>query len=132
MLPYSFLSLSGSGIGVVTLVISLFALLYFERYRGIATGLKYLGSTVAAIAYPQAAVYLEGKYGYRGALLLFGGISLHAIAICILLKSPPWSNRAPLSYQNQCNGSSISDSTPKRETTPSHKTDTIKQGMVSD
>lgn len=78
---------------MVAVMASLLSLLYFQRYRGIATGIKFLGFTLAALAFPQLAIYLEGLYGYRATLLIFGGISLHVSAACLLLKEPSWSRK---------------------------------------
>lgn len=101
-------------------MITLLVLLYFERYRGIATGVLFLGATLAALAFPQAAVYLEEKYGYRGTLLIFGGIALHVTAICLLLK-------ALSSTRHQSNESGTNDSPDTRELRITHKTKTLSR-----
>lgn len=67
-------------------MMSLLALMYFKTYRGIATGLRYIGGSLSGIAFPQAALYLQKEYGYRGSLLIFGAISLHIVLVCYLLK----------------------------------------------
>lgn len=86
----NFLFISGIGNGVVTLMVSLLALMYFERYRGIATGLKYLGGMLCSLVSPQILLYLEEIYGYRGAILIIGALYLNIAVTGLLLKEPTW------------------------------------------
>lgn len=45
---------------MVALMLSLLCLVYFQQYRGIAMGIKFFGLTVAALVFPQLAIYIEG------------------------------------------------------------------------
>lgn len=90
--PLSLSSFPGSGMGLVTSMVSLVIVMYFQRYRGIAMGINYVGVTLSALFTPQVVLYLKDMYGYRGVLLIFGALSMHVTAASILLKEPPWAS----------------------------------------
>ncbi|XP_046423431.1 monocarboxylate transporter 13-like [Neodiprion fabricii] len=60
---------------------------YFERLRGFANGLCISGSAIGTIVLPPFLQYLLDHFGYRGAVLLMGGITLNTW-ICALLYHP--------------------------------------------
>ncbi len=62
---------------------------YFEKRRGLATGLAVTGSGLGAIAFPPLMECLFELYSWRGALLITGGICLHIIVASALFRSPP-------------------------------------------
>lgn len=68
----------------------LLGLMYFEQYRGVATGIKLMGGQLGSLFFPQVALLLEDHYGYRGSLLILGGVTMHITAFSILLKEPSW------------------------------------------
>lgn len=72
------------------MMIALLALLYFERYRGLASGIKLMGEPLGSLLFPQVALLLDDGYGYKGSLLIFGAISMHVTAAFILLREPSW------------------------------------------
>ncbi|CAN7986217.1 unnamed protein product, partial [Ixodes pacificus] len=80
----------GAGHGLVSISLSFINVLYFDRYRGIASGLKYAGIYAASLMFPPALVHFEESYGFRGTLLLIGAITMHATAFSVPLKLPPW------------------------------------------
>lgn len=50
---------------------------YFVRLRGLANGVCISGSAFGSIILPPILRYLLEKYGYRGAILIMGGITLN-------------------------------------------------------
>lgn len=82
-------------------MIALLALLYFDEYRGLASGIKFMGGPLASLLFPQVALLLEASYGYKGSLLIFGGISMHITAASILLKEPSWASEPNSGTQSE-------------------------------
>ncbi|CAN7986219.1 unnamed protein product [Ixodes pacificus] len=80
----------GTGVGIVTLSLAYINILYFDQYRGIACGVKFAGVYLASLIFPPALVYFEEAYGFRGALLLSGAITMHVTAFCLPLNVPQW------------------------------------------
>lgn len=50
---------------------------YFLRLRGLANGICISGSAFGSIILPPILRYLLANYGYHGAVLIMGGITLH-------------------------------------------------------
>lgn len=50
---------------------------YFVRLRGLANGICISGSAFGSIILPPILRYLLAEYGYRGAILIMGGITLN-------------------------------------------------------
>ncbi|KAL8622238.1 hypothetical protein ACOMHN_043761 [Nucella lapillus] len=59
---------------------------YFRKRRFVAMAVIKAGASVASIAYPPLLALLLRHYGLRGALLLSGGLSLHALPAALLLR----------------------------------------------
>ncbi|XP_071571239.1 monocarboxylate transporter 12 [Temnothorax nylanderi] len=60
---------------------------YFERLRGVANGLCISGSAIGTIVLPPLLQYLLDCFGYRGAVLIMGAITLNTL-VCALLYHP--------------------------------------------
>ncbi|XP_043251990.1 monocarboxylate transporter 13-like isoform X1 [Colletes gigas] len=60
---------------------------YFERLRGFANGLCISGSAIGTIVLPPFLQYLLDCFGYRGAVLIMGGITLNTL-VCGMLYHP--------------------------------------------
>ncbi|CAK9805736.1 Monocarboxylate transporter 9 [Anthophora plagiata] len=60
---------------------------YFERLRGFANGLCISGSAIGTIILPPFLQYLLDCFGYRGAVLIMGAITLNTL-VCGLLYHP--------------------------------------------
>ncbi|KAK8775197.1 hypothetical protein V5799_031458 [Amblyomma americanum] len=85
----------GTGSGVVLVTHIVLIMQYFRKYRGIAAGLRLSSNPASAIVFPAVLSALRDAYGFRGASLVFGAITIHVTAFCIMLREPPWltSNR---------------------------------------
>ncbi|XP_077510686.1 uncharacterized protein LOC144121371 [Amblyomma americanum] len=81
----------GNGIGMPTNDVTIGK--YFRRYRGSASGIYYVGGTVAAFAFPPIMNLLLQEYGFMGTFLITGGLMLNAIAACPFYRAPPWENK---------------------------------------
>ncbi|CAN8015719.1 unnamed protein product, partial [Ixodes persulcatus] len=80
----------GIGVGVITVTYGILLTMYFDKYRGLTSGMKYAGASCAGLVFPKLLAYLQEKYGFRGTLLICGGIVMHVSAIGIFAKEPPW------------------------------------------
>ncbi|KAM7303104.1 monocarboxylate transporter 12 [Ixodes scapularis] len=80
----------GLGYGLNMLILGVLLALYFDRYRGITSGIMYAGLSCSGLAFPKFLAYLRQEYGFRGTLLIFGAIATHVTAFGLLLEEPPW------------------------------------------
>lgn len=83
----------GLGAGIVLMCNLVEIMQYFQKYRGIASGLKFAADPTSAIVFPALLSYLRATYGFRGALLIYAALSMHVTAFSIVLKEPPWLKR---------------------------------------
>ncbi|XP_031369479.1 monocarboxylate transporter 3-like isoform X2 [Apis dorsata] len=60
---------------------------YFEKLRGVANGLCISGSAIGTIVLPPFLQYLLDCFGYRGAVLVMGALTLNTL-VCGLLYHP--------------------------------------------
>ncbi|XP_066591120.1 monocarboxylate transporter 13 [Prorops nasuta] len=81
---------------------------YFLRLRGFANGLCISGSALGSIFLPPALRYLLGTFGYRGAVLIMGAVTLNVWACAFLyqpvekhMKSAPVSSESDENEENQ-------------------------------
>ncbi|CAN7941038.1 unnamed protein product, partial [Ixodes hexagonus] len=63
---------------------------HFDKYRALATGINYAGSPLGSFVFPKLLEYLVGVYGFRSAMLIFGGILLNSLAFSLFLRQPSW------------------------------------------
>ncbi|XP_077283467.1 solute carrier family 16 member hermes [Arctopsyche grandis] len=59
---------------------------YFVKRRGLANGLCMSGSALGSIILPPVLRYLLETYGYRGAVLIMGGVTLHVWVAAIFFQ----------------------------------------------
>ncbi|KAH7959708.1 hypothetical protein HPB49_013133 [Dermacentor silvarum] len=78
----------GTGSGMLITSLSLYTLVYFEKYRATATAFKYTGYSLSGIVGPSLMGYLADNFSCKASLLLAGAISAHAIPLLMLLKNP--------------------------------------------
>jgi len=83
--------LSGIGLALVYVSALFVVTIYFDRRRGLATGLAVTGSGVGALAFPPLIEWLTELYTWRGSMLIAGGIFLHIVAAGMLYRSLPLS-----------------------------------------
>jgi predicted MFS family arabinose efflux permease len=56
---------------------------YFLKYRGLANGICISGSAIGSIILPPVLRYLLETFGYRGAILIMGGVTLNTLVAAI-------------------------------------------------
>ncbi|GAB6018456.1 hypothetical protein CHUAL_000161 [Chamberlinius hualienensis] len=100
------------GLGQALLYVPLSSVLsgYFRDYYTIVSGIYSSCFAMAKMALTPLADYLNAEYGWRGCMLIFGGLSLNACAAAALFQPPKWhrklkpvqkSNMIQLSHQNE-------------------------------
>ncbi|XP_037512261.2 monocarboxylate transporter 9-like [Rhipicephalus sanguineus] len=65
-------------------------MMYFDKYRGVASGLKFAGYSMASLLFPRILTSLRDAYGFRGCLLVYAALTMNVTALTLLLKEPPW------------------------------------------
>ncbi|XP_037269778.2 monocarboxylate transporter 12 [Rhipicephalus microplus] len=83
----------GFGAGIVLMCNLVEIMQYFQKYRGIASGIKFAADPMSAIVFPALLSYLRATYGLRGALLIYAALSMHVMAFSIVLREPQWLKR---------------------------------------
>ncbi|XP_077533191.1 monocarboxylate transporter 12-like [Haemaphysalis longicornis] len=78
----------GVGYGAALTCFALYTMLYFDKYKATATGVKYAAMAASGLAGPVIMSLLVGRYGFPGALLLCGAITMQAAPLVMLLKQP--------------------------------------------
>ncbi|KAH6932087.1 hypothetical protein HPB50_002842 [Hyalomma asiaticum] len=81
-------ALFGIGCGTTFMTLHVLVNQHFKKYTGLALGIMYTGCTASAFVFPRLLLFLANTYGFRGSLLIFGGIVMHATALALLLKDP--------------------------------------------
>ncbi|XP_034952019.1 monocarboxylate transporter 1 [Chelonus insularis] len=77
LVTYSILTGVGTGLAVASAFVALNT--YFDKKKGQAVGFSSAGTTIAMMLVPQAAHLFLGLYGFKGTMLIFGGLSMHSI-----------------------------------------------------
>ncbi|XP_070389560.1 monocarboxylate transporter 2-like isoform X3 [Dermacentor albipictus] len=80
---------------------------HFVKHKGLATGVYFLGATVAAFVFPKLLEYLYDQYGLHGTLLIFGGVLMNGLAFSLFPRTPEWSagaERSASSAENDKHG----------------------------
>lgn len=78
----------GSGMGMFITSVLVFNLRLFDKYRGTAIGFTFIAWAAGGMFGPAAFSYLRATYGFKGALLLTGGMILHSVPVSLLLRNP--------------------------------------------
>lgn len=105
---------SGFGYGLCSITCVTQLALYFSTYAALANAIGLSGSTVFGVISPYLGQYLMDEYGWRGAVLVLGGISLNASAFGALLH-PIQVTREESAFELQ----PLRESRPKRNRTVS-------------
>ncbi|XP_038074709.1 monocarboxylate transporter 13-like [Patiria miniata] len=74
---------------------------YFKEKYPLAIGLSTMGVPLGIMAYGPVTQVLLDTYGWRGTMLLQGGISFHLVACALLVRRDPSSNSASDTDQYQ-------------------------------
>ncbi|XP_040079226.1 uncharacterized protein LOC120850680 [Ixodes scapularis] len=88
------------GKGATLIAVHTVLLAYFDKYRGVASGIRYAGATCSGLIFPKLVVFLEREYGFRGMLLIVGAILINATAFIFLFEEPPCFRQPQLNKDN--------------------------------
>ncbi|XP_017064692.1 monocarboxylate transporter 12 [Drosophila eugracilis] len=85
---------TGLGFGLIYLPAIVSVTQYFEARRSLATGIAVCGSGLGTFIFAPLTEYLIGSFGWRGAMLIMGGIVLNCIIFGAMfrpleLEAPP-------------------------------------------
>ncbi|XP_037514412.1 uncharacterized protein LOC119390786 [Rhipicephalus sanguineus] len=83
-------AIHGVGVGVVCVTLVIVVMMHFDKYRGVASGMKYAGYTLASLLFPKILTSLRDAYGFRGCMLVYAALTMNVTALTLLLKEPPW------------------------------------------
>ncbi|CAN7937830.1 unnamed protein product, partial [Ixodes hexagonus] len=83
----------GPGNGIMIVILVTIVMAYFDKYRGIANGIRFLGETCSGVAFPYLLLHLREAYDFQGMLLILGSITMHTTAFTIALKEPRWARQ---------------------------------------
>ncbi|KAH6944362.1 hypothetical protein HPB50_002752 [Hyalomma asiaticum] len=86
-------NVSGLGSGVVCVALTVVLMMYFDKYRGVATGVRYAGYSLSSLLYPLLLTRLQQSFPFRQVVLLFAGMSLHLTPLVLALQEPPWERK---------------------------------------
>ncbi|KAL3206259.1 hypothetical protein MRX96_040302 [Rhipicephalus microplus] len=78
----------GLGHGVFVTSATVYTLLHFEKYRGIATSLAFIAYGASSVISQIVLAGLVELYDIGGALLVYGGVLLNATVVVMLAKNP--------------------------------------------
>lgn len=80
--------MSGLSVGMIMLTLSIYNMLYFDKYRATASGFKYTGMTLAPLAFPLLLSALLREYGLHGGLLLLSAVTVNTLPVAMLMNNP--------------------------------------------
>lgn len=82
--------LFGFGSGLVFMMLPVIINQYFDKYKGLAFGITYSGSTSSAFVFPRLLLFLRETYNFKSSILIFGAVLMHVTAVSLVLKEPDW------------------------------------------
>ncbi|XP_022100161.1 monocarboxylate transporter 11-like isoform X1 [Acanthaster planci] len=91
--------LTGPGLSIISILTRAMASHHFTTGYAMATGIGSSGHAVGMMLIGPLTQVLLDTYGWRGAMLLLGAISMHLGAFGFLLRSAPESTRARDKYR---------------------------------
>ncbi|EEC00508.1 monocarboxylate transporter, putative, partial [Ixodes scapularis] len=80
----------GTGFGIMYVTMRYFAMLYFDKLRGVAMGITSFGISIAGFVFPKVLLYLGDTYSFLSSLFILGAFSMNITPLAYLLKVPPW------------------------------------------
>ncbi|KAK8765863.1 hypothetical protein V5799_007361 [Amblyomma americanum] len=84
----------GAGSGFVSMAVTVILMMYFDKYRGVATGIRCAGYSLSSLIYPPIFTFLSEVLPFRQLILIFAGITLHVTPLLLALKEPPWTRKS--------------------------------------
>ncbi|GFX25370.1 monocarboxylate transporter 9 [Trichonephila clavipes] len=84
----------GFGVALGNTLFQVIVTQYFEKYRATASGLALSGACLGSFVFPVLLEYMLSNYGLAGTFLVTGGLIMHVLPAAIMLKEPPWIQRA--------------------------------------
>lgn len=99
---FTFGFVHGGGAGLVLVSLDKILMLYFNRYRGVANGLKCAGYSVSSFVFVRLLSEADEAWGFRYTLLLFALACTLATVFCSLLMQISKKHRRGSSRQNDC------------------------------
>ncbi|KAG0422921.1 hypothetical protein HPB47_001273 [Ixodes persulcatus] len=82
--------LLGTGFGVMHITMRYFAMLYFDKLRGVAMGITSLGISIAGFVFPKVLLFLGDTYSFQSSLFILGAFSMNITPLAYLLEVPQW------------------------------------------
>lgn len=90
MLCLTFGIFAGFGLSLCYVAAVVIVAYYFEKRRSFATGLSVCGSGIGTFIFAPLTQYLVEAYGWRGTLLIIGGIFLNMTVCGLLMRDLEW------------------------------------------
>ncbi|XP_072936960.1 monocarboxylate transporter 12 [Epargyreus clarus] len=87
---------TGLGFGLIYLPAIVSVTVWFERYRSLATGIAVCGSGLGTFLFAPITSTLIERYGWRGALIITGGLTLNCIPLGLMFRPVPEPPRSPV------------------------------------
>ncbi|XP_070389723.1 monocarboxylate transporter 12-like isoform X1 [Dermacentor albipictus] len=78
------------GAGMVFIVAPTIISEHFVKNKGLAMGVNFTGITAGLFVFPKLLEYLTAAYGLRGALLIFGAVTMNGLAFSLFPRTPAW------------------------------------------
>lgn len=78
--------------------------LYYDKFRGVATGVSTSGSGLGGAVMPVIVGFLIEGYSWKGSLILVAGFNLHLLIFSALLRPPSSPNHINLDKKLNTNG----------------------------
>ncbi|CAN8015678.1 unnamed protein product, partial [Ixodes persulcatus] len=79
-----------TGFGVMHVTMRYFAMLYFDKLRGVAMGITSLGISIAGFVFPKVLLFLGDTYSFQSSLFILGAFSMNITPLAYLLEVPQW------------------------------------------
>ncbi|CAN8016607.1 unnamed protein product [Ixodes persulcatus] len=80
---------------MLTMALGIIVVMFFDKYRGIACGIKFSGYSLSPLVFARILVLMKEAYEFRGTLFLCGAIMMHATLFAFLIRKPFWMTEKP-------------------------------------
>ena len=79
------LFISGLGLGINQTASMVAISRYFDKYRVFALGIASMGNNIGLISFARLIMFLDHLYGWRGMLLVCGGVTFHLCPLAAVM-----------------------------------------------